>query len=158
MSDCIRETIAQKIATRLGTVTTANGYAVELGTVTRPLRRGLDQVPEHLGVILEQGQAERVEAGGAALGTEHWQQAWTAIVVLRPPDGSDTSWSGWVNAVEAAVRKAFYKDRTLGGYAITLVVGAPGDVLAEDGSWEGTEIDVIVEYRTDEDDPYSLPS
>ena len=157
MSQPIVEQIALAIATQIATVTTDNGYEVDVTEVLRPRTRGIDKVPDHGGVILVQDdetEAEDYSVTGNPAGIGR-RRIFNVGVVIRLSDSSETSFDAISNLFVADLTKALMADVHWGGLAIDSKIGDEQPMRADDGSFEGTALPLEVIYRVAENDPYT---
>jgi len=161
MSDPIPvvERIAQAIKTRLGTVTTANGYQVQLAEVVRPLRRG-EYIPRDKLCVLEQEDpfdAPDAEYIHGATPARIWVQPFVVTLFVQPDETDTTPVDTRVNLIRSEVERCLMSaDLTWGNlaYEHTHLAGA-SYFDSSDGSFSGVQITLEVTYRVPENDPYT---
>jgi hypothetical protein len=147
------EQIAQAIAAKLATITTANGYLLTVSQVVRPNRTGMLWTPKDLGVAVLQGGAEPTALTGSPLAIE-WSQEFSLDLVARVSEASQTPLDQVLNRFESEVVKAVMADPQWGGLAINTEL-VRIDYPPAEGGVEGVTIVVAVHYRVREADPYT---
>lgn len=154
------ERIAQAVATRLATVTTANGYQVELADVVRPLRRG-DYVPQDSLCVLEQLSPFDAPDGDYLMGNEParvWVQPFLITLYVQPDETDTTPVDTRVNLIRSEVERAVMAgDGTWGSLALGNTHLAGADYIdSADGSYSGVQITLEITYRVPQSDPYTV--
>lgn len=156
MSYPIVEQIAQAIATKLATITTDNGYEVDVAAVIRPTAFGLSAAPAHLSIVMAQGDEDREDldaTGNPPLIA--MRQPFQLALVIRLSDDSSDSFDTIANAFTADVIKAMFADRQWSNLAIDTELAGLNLLKDEQVGYEGKLVQFDVIYRVAEDDPYS---
>lgn len=161
MSESIIEQIAATIAARIESVTLANGYWQDVSRVVRPTRSFEYTIEDNL-VLIEQQAWETLDElshEGNPVGQARRQFFQISLFVV-PPRTSATPVDTLINRLAADVEKAI----ALGGadprwvhmddLAIDARFTSGTRFIHADGSSEGIDLILAVDYRTDEDDPY----
>lgn len=151
MSEPIVEQIAAKIATQLATVTTGNGYQQSVASVIRPTRYTVPPTPTDRMVVLTQLDPSVID-GPHMFST--WRQPFAIDLFLRPSDTSTTILDLLANRFRSDVEKAIMAKRTWDGLAIDTRIDAPQSWIRLDDNFEGVTVNISVDYRTKELDPY----
>ena len=157
MSTPVVELIAQAIATRLETVTTANGYEVDVNTVHRPVRLGLPTALEAYDIVLQQDDPTLDEAlAGGDSGMLQWLQPFSVQFFVRPSETSTDPVDGVVNVFRSDIEQALLSSDSwwASGMIETAIAGVQG-IITDDGQYEGGELTFAVLYRVDRTDPYT---
>lgn len=154
------ERIAQALATRLETVTTANGYQVQLADVVRPFRRG-DYVPQNNLCVLEQLSPFDPPDGEYNMGNEParvWVQPFLITLYVQPDETDTTPVDTRVNLIRSEVERAVMgDDLTWGNLALGWTHLAGADYIdSADGSYSGVQITLEITYRVPESDPFTV--
>ncbi len=161
MADPIVEQIAQEIESRCGNVTGL--------TVVRPTRFGAATIKNGLALIQQQeptadesfGQ-DGVQSGNPA--AQAWVQIYLIQLFSRQSETDTTAAETLVNRLWADVVKAITRQgetdadswHTFGGVAINSAIGSPSlGVWETDAATAVIEFKVAVQYRTNENDPYT---
>lgn len=160
MATPIVEQIAQKIEARLKKITTANGYSHN-AVVTRRTRMG-GFTPQDKSIALYQGQRfanERHTTQGGTTLRAHDQHFGVAVYAIDS-DKSTIPADTLLNAYESEALQALTTPETVGadwvkmdGLAITSRFDDP--VYLIDGQFAVALLDLVVTYRTPENDPYT---
>jgi len=152
------ELIAQNIATTLATITTDNGYNQDV-TVTRPAMNNANTVRGDDHLVLVFRDAERTE--NPPHGRMEWRQGFSVGIIKRL-DGDDTTpidqqFLTVAADVMKALRTDYKRGTDSGGNPLAIqtdMVGLAWDI-AEQGDINSLSVDFIVQYRTDENDPFA---
>jgi len=154
MAEPLIARIEDAIVTALEAITTP----IAVPSVTRPVRRGIDALPENYGIILtaEGGQpADEHSAPGNPPASARSQQ-FKALMILRIVPAATEPFTALGFRCLAAMAKALMADPqwTVDGtrLAIDTRLGDTALVGAEDGSFDGVELTFTVIYRTSEQD------
>lgn len=157
MSYPVKELLAQKLKARLETVTIANGYNQNVAKVVRPTRMG-GYTPEDRLIVLEQGDPKQIGSTEGANGMLEWMQPFFLELYIRPSDKDATPVDTKVNMFAADVHKAIAAPNNWhawDGLAVNTFFREPSDFAAAEGEHEGIELQIDIQYRTDERDPYT---
>lgn len=147
----VLEQIASTLATRLAT--TAN--VVE---VVRPKRRE-PYTPQHLQIVIEQADPERdleLSLPGNPPATA-WRQRFDIQCHVIASENDITAVDQLINTFAADAVKAITNAtawHTFGGYAINSQFDSQEQI--DDETVQGINIPLVVTYRTNENDPYTV--
>lgn len=153
----IVEQIAANLKTAIDAITVTNGFQQDLKAV-RPTRLGFadDEVPENGTVLITQDDPEPLDElsapGNPAL--KAWRQPFVLIAFVIESDGATTPIETRINRVGADIQKKALEDPGRGNLAIDTHVQAP-NIMNEGPRFTGIIVNVEVDYRTPEDDPYT---
>jgi len=150
MAEPLIARIEDAIATALAAITTP----IAVPSVTRPVRRGIEELPATYGIILtaEGGQpADEHSAPGNPPASARSQQ-FKALMILRIVAAATEPFTALGFRCLAAMAKALMADPQWGRLAIDTRLGDTALVGAEDGSFDGVELSFTVIYRTSEKD------
>lgn len=153
--------ITRAIATQLATLTTANGYAIELAEVVRPVRRS-QFTPSHLLAVLQLDTYEQGDPETDSLGIKtHRTGAWIIDVFVEPGDDDATPYDQLRSIVIAEVERCLVEamnenTRAFGGLGYHAELRAPQLLDAPDGGSAGVRINLAVSYRYVDSDPYTI--
>lgn len=154
------ETIALELVARLGQITTGNGYAFTASDVSRVNRDGDDWTPEHLGIVVKQGDETRNPAHDRPGNPPAmaYEQAYELIGFVRQSDRADTSDDSLVNQMEAAIKKAVAENSgTWHQFDGASYDANWGDTTRfESTAHAGLKVPLSVRYRVSELDPLTL--
>lgn len=152
MSTPVIESIAIDIETAINAVTEANGFNQDL-TAIRPARNDFkDVTPEDRKVLIWQGDEERPD--DHAIDTQEWMQPFVLEAVVLDDDNASDSIDTRINQVRADIQKKLCEDVTRGGNAIDTILMPCGKFDDGEG-FTGIAVNIIVHYRTNDDDPYT---
>lgn len=163
MADTIGEKLAQAVKTRLETVTTGNGYNNTLSVkrlTAEDLERGVGYTNNEA-IIIE--GADDIEEGRAQTTEERMKSFQVDVYKVLSEDDS-TPVGQALNNVAGDVEKAIVSDRQwlVGADYLALNTYLRGTETSiesyEDGSSFVVSVSFQIRYRTDEDDPFALPS
>ncbi|HET6441932.1 MAG TPA: hypothetical protein VFH53_06095, partial [Phycisphaerae bacterium] len=150
------ERIARALKAALEAVTVANGYTLSVVEVTRPRLSGLGVTPKDLAVSLIQADRQRaaehdVTGNPPGLG---WRLTFRVDLLRRVSEDDETPIDAVLNEFEGQVVKALMADPQWGGLAINTELGdvdypGPGEAV------EGAGLNVLVDCRVAENDPYT---
>jgi len=104
-----REQVLDALVTRLQTITTANGYTLNIGLVKRSIRMHLLYENAYPAIQIEDGSTETIEYKTGGLADIYFTAKLSVWVRSR------TSMSESMNAVDLAIKKAIATEATLGG-------------------------------------------
>jgi hypothetical protein len=103
-------------------------------------------------VLINQTTAEELDGG---LGCKMWnQQFFLACIVIDSKDAT-ASIDTRLNQVASDIFKKLMADITRGGYAIDTKFHAFVPIVDEETAMSGIGVMISVDYRTQEDDPYT---
>ena len=152
MATPIIESIALDVVAAINAITTGNGFNQDL-TAVRPRKNDWsDLTPVDKHVFVKQADPERRDADG--LGTIEWEQPFTLSALVLDADAATDSIDTRINQVRSDIEKKMREDPTRGGNAYDTRIAAP--VQFDDGIWTGIEVNIIVLYRTNENDPFTI--
>lgn len=149
----IKEQITAAVATALEAITVANGYQVDVGTVSRPRWTGENNTPEDYGIDVIQGSMERAPDYDLASNPPiiGWRLGIACDCVLRISENATAAMDTAFNQFEAEVQKCLMAEQTFGGLAILTELGEVTPYAA--GGFEGIVVWVYLTYRVSENDP-----
>lgn len=160
MSLPIVEEIALVIADRVAEVTTDNGYYVNVPTVHRPGRNPTQSIVDNL-VVLTMGDADRnddLSPQGSPPGIA-WNQQFHLLCYLKPDDTDDTPMDTLMSVFAADVMKAVCTPAaswwTFDNNAV-IAQWQSFQRMENDGTFDGFVLTLLVIYRTNETDPYTV--
>ncbi len=169
MPDPIVEQIAQEIESRLGNVTTANGFNQNL-IVIRPARLGVIAVKDRLAILSQGGPRpnDNLSPNGIIPGSDPSQeflQDFTITLISRQSDKDNTPAETLVNRMWADAKKAILRagetdaatwDKFGSLAREAAVAESEIGIWQEDTATAVIELMIAVKYRTAENDPYTL--
>jgi len=156
------EQIAQAIVARIGGVTKAAGYSLDIGSVRRPTQRWQLEHFDHLDAIIVQDDRSRLaesdlQGNPPAIA---WVQPFDIMLIVRQGDTDSTPIDQLINQFEADVAKCITTPNATwhswGGLAINSELSDPASFTNDDGSIEGVAMRLNVHYRHSEFDPYTV--
>jgi len=151
MSIPVKENIALNIEAAINAITTENGFNQTL-TAQRPRRNNWSDVtPEDGRVIIKQADEE---IGNQQVQTVTWAQPFILMAIVRDSDDETSTVDSRLNQVESDIKKKLREDPTRGGYAISTDL-MPSREFSEGRGFEGISVNIVVNYRTLENDPYT---
>ena len=152
MSTPVIESIAENIKTAINEITTEAGFNQTLSAV-RPKRTDfLAESWDDLTVLIEQGQCEELSGG---MNYKMWRQHFVLMAIVIDSDIATDSIDTRENQVRADIEKKFAVDINRGNLAINTDFHGAIPFKAEDGANSGIAIEISVDYRTLETDPYT---
>ena len=155
MSTPIIELIALDIVTAITAITTGNGFNQTL-TALRPRRVDYkDTAPKDGTVYVWQGDAE--EASAQTFPLKAWIQPFKLVAIVIDSDATATSIDTRLNQVRSDIEKKLMEDVGRSGLANGgdgTVIRAP-EKFDEGPSYTGITVNIEVQYRTLETDPYT---
>lgn len=159
MSYPVIEQIAQKLKARLETITVANGYNQTVCSVVRPTRTGGFSPSDKL-IVLQQGDGVRDEENDYAGNPNAiaWMQPFIVQLYVRPSDRDITPVDTIINVFAADAIKAIGSPNnwhTWDGLAFNTFIRDPQSFAESQGEHEGVELQIDVNYRVNENDPYT---
>jgi hypothetical protein len=150
MSTPVSELVAVDVLSTVATVLVANGYNCDL-TAQRHTRAGDKR--EHLNAIIVQDDPREV-SDPKVYNTYEWILPFSIGVYVIPLEDDSTPIDTYCNQIIADVSKALMVDRYRSGNALDTVIRASHTVTDEGLQWDIAVINVEVNYRTSELDPY----
>jgi len=153
MTTPIIEDIAANLLTTINGVTTGNGYNQTV-VVKRPSRVDYDSeaAADDLEGLLYQTSQEILTS---AMNRYTWRQGFDIVVFALNDYGSATTIDTRLNQIAADVSKALRVDITRGGNAYQTDIGAVAFAVADDGSISAVVLEITVDYRVLNSDPYT---
>lgn len=159
MAEPILENIANVIVTRLETILLVNGFPFDVFAVYRPSRRMREISPQHLSVMVLQGDSVRFpeydfQGNPAAL---CYAVEFQISGFVRMSDRDHESFDLQVNRMGAALHAAICPDvnwRTFNSNAIDAELGDQRRFTPGEGDHQGVTLSLTVYYRVSETDPY----
>lgn len=169
MANPIVEQIMIKVAAKLATVTTANGYQVDVSSVYRPATKlGINRTPPGSYVVqLMLSDASRNDELSISSNPPRvaWDQAITVDCIYSPSDSATDPLDQVLTTFASDVTKAMFADdaggdnlATKGTWAGLAVTTEIIDIEAFEGETDGTcylRLTFIITYRVRENDPYN---
>ena len=154
MAEPLIALIADAIEAALAAISIDGGYAIDVPTVTRPVRRGIDELPTTYGIIVtaEGGSPDEQHSPPGNPPTAARRQQFKCLMILRPVPAATESFDALGFRGLSAMAEALMADPQWGGLAIDTRLGETAMVSAEDGSFDGVELTFEVIYRTSEQD------
>lgn len=158
----VPELIALEIVGRLQTITTVNGYAFNVASVTRLSRHAREWTLKNLSIAVQQANDEPVEelnheGNPPAMA---YQVTFNLHAFVRESDKTDTPHSTSENMMVAAIKKAIVSDGvgwySFNGNAIDGSWGQVSPFQSPDGDHAGVTIPLTVLYRISETNPYEV--
>ena len=144
------ELIAQNVLATIAGITEAAGFNYNL-TAQRHTRAG-DKI-KHLNAVIVQ-ESPRKAHDKKVYNTNEWLLTFGVGVFIIPTEEDPTAIDTYVNIVRSDVEKAVMVDRYRGGNALDTKI-LPAEIVAEEGlEYDLIVINVEVNYRTSELDPY----
>lgn len=160
MATAVSEQIAVVVATRLGLISTGNGYETTASSVERPTVKG-GFSPNDYQIVMTQGDitpdSELSHPGNPP--ATAWVMPIIIAGILRPSESDTTASDTLKNEFAADVIKSVGNAtpwHTFGGLAINAAFGVVEDYQAPDGSGSGFKITLLVTFRTDETNLYNV--
>lgn len=161
MPHTVDEQLSQAIATQLATCTVVNGYAFQITSVIRPVRRDVTSLA-HGQCRLQIETYEQGDPEGDALGLKVSRTAvWAVDVYVEPSDTSTTPYdqlrSNAIGEVERCLVAAMNGTggRPFGGLGHNAELRAPQMIIASDNAAGGFRVNLAVSYRYLDSDPYT---
>ena len=151
--------ISNEIFTRLQALVTADVSAYTFADVVRPTKLAT-YTPRNGLIVLTRGDVARLPemdcpGNPPSVAIE---QTFLIRIHIAPSEHDTTPVDLYEDAVEAEIHRALTNHttwHTFGGYAINSRIEATVTVTS-DGGYDGIAIPVIVVYRTDEGNPYTV--
>ena len=158
MATAILEQIAQKVVTRLASITVAGGYEFTVSEVVRGTRFGGFR-PQHLQLVVNQGTLSRNEElsfPGNPPATA-WEMPFEIVGLLMPSESDTNKIDLLRNQFSSDVVKALSTPaaswHNWDGLAILSTISDIDDITQEESS--GFRLTMTVTYRTTEANPYA---
>ena len=161
MPTSVPETIAGKIVERLEQITTGNGYTFTAASVDRTQKFGKGWRPQHLGIVVEQGDSEPNEelnrpGNPPAVA---FNQTYLIHGIVLSSDEATTPDETTGNDMEAAIKSAiadasdwvFFEDN-----AVQSVFAGSQLINTDTGDMGGVTVTLVVTYRVSELDHYTV--
>ena len=153
MADPIVEQIAAEIATRIAEVTETNGFEQDLVPIRPEKVDYHDQAPVEYSVLINQGDEDKAERQANTL--IEWNQPFALQAIVLDSDGTSGSVDTKRNRVRADIQKKLMEDPTRNSLARDTVI-EPSTLFNDGEGFCGIQINIVVRYRTQIDDPYTL--
>jgi len=150
MATPVIELIAANLLSTIAKVTEQSGYQYTL-TAQRRTRAGVQR--DHLNAVLIQDNPRPVKDPKVP-NTNEWDQTFAVGVFIIPAEEDRTSIDTYVNIITSDVQKAVMIDRYRGGNAMDTRIVAPELVPEEALEYDMAIINVEVNWRVSELDPY----
>jgi len=152
MSTPIIELIAENIKASINAITTVNGYNQDL-KASRPKRSNfLLESWNDLDVIIIQGNVDRLTD---SMGLVTWRQNFSLMAIVIDSSTSTDSIDTRCNQVRSDIEKKVMSDIRQSELAFDTVCSGANPFITDDGVLSGISVNISVDYRTKEDDPYS---
>ena len=152
MSVPIKELITLDIEAAINAITVANGFNQNL-TAVRPRRNDFSDVSPVDGIVLIK-QADEEKADNPANGTEEWYQPYALMAIVLDSDTATESIDTLLNTVAADIVKKLKEDPYRDSNAIDTIT-LPATEFNDGQGFSGVAVGVAVQYRTQENDPYT---
>lgn len=154
----ITEKIELRAKARIATITEANGYTFDATAQREDPQRGQSPVDKLLVVSADDESRDEPEVYGSAT----WLKPMTVTCYAVEADGSSTNLRARANRMASDVYKAvmtdpFWDDGTGTGTCLALntFIRPPSSVPPPEGGVYAIQANFDIQYRTDENDPYS---
>ena len=160
MPTAIPELIAQELIDRLEDITTGNDYSFTVPSVDRVNRDGHDWTPKTNTIVVVQTAHERLEEldfAGNPPGLAYLL-TFTIQGFVRQSDRSNTADAALENNMEASIKKAVAGNatwHTFDGNAFNAMWGQTQRFDPTQGAHAGVSVELMVQYRVSEYDPYT---
>lgn len=152
MSDPIVDKIAQDLEARINEITTENGFSENL-IALRPKRLDFENVtPTDKTVLIE--QADETKPEEQPYSAIEWIQPFILWALVISSDKSTESINKRINRVRADIQKKLREDVTRGGNAIDTIL-LPSAIFDDGEGFSGVAVAIAVQYRVNENDPYT---
>lgn len=157
------EQIAQVIVNRIRGVSTMGGYQIDLTEVIRTTRLGSEYSPKHKQVVVMQRDVERMHemTNSGEYTLIHYRQTFAIRMHVMPEESLNVPVSQIINVMISDVAKCICTNpngerwHDWGGLALNSELDAPHPIDTSDGSVDGMELPLVVDYRVAENDPYT---
>lgn len=162
MPTAVPELIALELIARLEEITTDNGYSFTVPSVDRVNRDGTDWTPKSNTIVVLQTAEEPIPelsypGNPPAIA---YQLTFTIQGFVRQSDRSTTADAALENEMVAAIKKAVAENstswHTFDGNAMNANWGPTTRFDPVQGAHAGVSIELIVQYRVSELDPYTI--
>lgn len=148
----IIEQIMQNIESSINAITEANDYNQDLKAV-RPKRINfLSESWDDKDVLLVQGIVDKLTT---ACGYTTWRQHISLMAIVTDPDSASDSIDTRQNRIRSDIEKKVMADIRQNSLAMDTECLGAEPFVTDDGANSGISIEITVDYRTKEDDPYS---
>jgi len=146
------EKIAENIKTAIAAITTGAGFNQTLIPI-RPKRNDFAAAAwDDLTVLINQAEAEEHEGG---YGAKEWRQNFILVCIVIDDETATTSIDTRLNQVSSDIFKKLLEDPGRGGLAIDTNIHAAKPFIDDETAMSGIAVQVSVDYRTKENDPYT---
>ena len=153
MTTPIIESIAENIKSSIGQITVDNGYNQSL-TGIRPKRINfMAESWKDLDVLVVQGVVQKLTT---AMGFITWRQFFSLIAIVIDSDKETNPIDTRCNKVRSDIEKKVMADIRRNSLALDTECMGAEPFITDDGVNSGISIEISVDYRTKEDDPYSV--
>lgn len=150
MSEPIVEQIAENLVETLRSIRLSNGYHQDV-TVERRLLAG-NHVRDNLIVVFQNDPPKQDEAPVQRI---EWMQPFMCLCYCIESEKSSVAIDKRLNRIRSDVEKAVMANPSRGGIAIDTIIRQPLYFTDTDASAEGIIVQVDVQYRVLETDPYT---
>jgi len=151
MAEPIIEQIAEHLKTSINLITTTNGFNENLRAI-RPKRKDFEDASwADKDVIISQVEAEKSEGGSF---TKEWEQFFMLTCIVIDSDTASDPIDTRCNKIAADIEKKLLEDPSRGGLAIDTNVHAKVPFKDDEAAISGIAIQISVQYRTQENNPY----
>lgn len=152
METPVIELIAENIKVALAEITEAAGFNQTLHPV-RPKRSDFEQTSwDDLTVLISQTEAEDQKA---EMGFKGWRQYFILTAIVIDAKTVQTPIDTRLNRVTADIVKKLYADTRRNDLAYDTNIHSAVPFIDEETAMSGIAIQISVDYRTKEDDPYT---
>jgi hypothetical protein len=153
MSNPVIENIAVDIETAINAITIANGYNQTLVAV-RPKRNDFAKLSwNDLTVLISQVEAE---SPSNEMGYKRWRQYFILTCIVIDSDTAETPIDTRLNQVTADIVKKLYADIGRSNLGDDTNIHSAVPFVDKESAMSGIVIQISVDYRTKENDPYTL--
>ena len=159
MADLVSERIADTIVSRLQNITTANGYSLDVESVTRPNAKANDWRPRHQCIVVQQGNTDRnptLDCPGNPPAI-CYETTYNLYGFILPSDHATTPVDEEVNTLESAMKRAVVDNSVhwvyMDGLSILAEFGSSQPYRSDEGDNQGLVLPLTVTYRVSELDP-----
>jgi hypothetical protein len=153
MSNPIIELIAVDIETAINAITTAAGYNQTL-TAVRPKRSDFAKAAwNDLTVLISQVEPEEL---APEMGYKRWRQFFILTCIVIDSDTAETAIDTRLNRVVADITKKLCADIRRSNLADDTNIHSPVPFVDDESAMSRIAIQISVDYRTQENDPYTL--
>lgn len=156
----VSERIVQAVRTRLLTIDGTGDFETEVESVNRPRRISTFSPKDYQIVVTQGNMTHNVELSHPG---NPPAQAWDLPIIiagiLRPSESNTTAIDTLKNTFGADCILALTDAtawHTFGGLAINSMISDVEDYQADDGSASGFKMTVLVTFRVDENNPYTV--